>query len=179
MCVLSKCVHTKKKSGNLSYAPRISCYNCVPFSSLSQHLIFFCYFIFYCCHRLLFCVSNLIPHPGLAILLLFFRENPMFLQTSFAPAQIRLFSSVILFARIIVNKSLFLVSALTVFQSWFWREGTVVFLSEITLFIITTFLLLGLVLVLLCLRVWYFGCYFSVCLWLDVSGISVFSPRLL
>ena len=53
-----------------------------------------------------------------------------FSQTNFAPAYRKLFNSVMSFVEIFVNNSFtFTVSDLTVLQSWFLREGNVVFFS--------------------------------------------------
>ena len=53
--------------------------------SFCPNSYFFYVIIFACCRRFLICVSNLISHPGLVILFMFFRGNPTFSQTSFVP----------------------------------------------------------------------------------------------
>ena len=70
-----------------------------------------------------------------------FRGTRIFSQINFGPAYIKLFNSVMSFVEIFINKSFtFLVSNLTVLQSWFLSEGNVVFFSDMILLIISTFI---------------------------------------
>ena len=83
-----------------------------------------------------------------------FKGTLIFSRTNFAPAYIKSFNSVMSFVRIFVNKSLtFSVSDLTVLQSWFLREGNVVFFSDMILLMASTLVFpLGSVFAFLCSR---------------------------
>ena len=83
-------------------------------------------------------------------------------QTNFSPALIISFNSA-LFVEINVNNLLlfFSVYSLTFSQSWFVRDGNLVFFSNIILFIISAFIfLLVFVFVPWGLGVWCFDCYY-------------------
>ena len=113
----------------------------------------FCFSIF-ARRSFLICDSNLISYPGFDFLSVVFWSTSTFSQNNFAPAYIKSLNSVMLFVRIFVNTLFtFSVLDLTALQSWFQREGNVVFFSDIILFSISTsFFLLCSEFVSLCLQ---------------------------
>ena len=123
---------------------------------------------------LFMCDSSLSSHPGFDFLSLVFKRIPIFSLTNFAPAYIKSLNSVMSFVGIFVNKSFtFLVSDLTVLQSWFLREGNVVFFSCMILLMISTLIFSSLVNVYVCVSVMYRS--LSCRVWLGVSCYPVFS----
>ena len=137
----------------------------------------FCFSIFVCCRRI--CDSNLSSYQGFDFLSVVFRDTPIFSLTNFAPAYIKSFNSMMLFVQIFVNKSFtFLVSNLTVLQSWFLREGNVVFFSDVilfmTLFMILTFIYLSSVSICIFVFAVFRSLSFSVRFLLAVSGFPEF-----
>ena len=94
------------------------------------------------CCDFLFCDSNLSSDLGFDFLPVVVRGAPIFSLINFTPAYIKSFNFVILFIGIFVNRSFTLsVSDFTDLQSWFLREGNVVFLSNKSLFMISTFII--------------------------------------
>ena len=74
--------------------------------------------------------SSLISHPGFVFLFGFLRGTPIISQANFPPAQISSFIFVMQRVRIFVNNFFtFSVCILTLVQSWFLRDGIIVFFS--------------------------------------------------
>ena len=88
------------------------------------------------------CPSSLISYPGFEFLFVFLWRSLILLLTSFAPAWINSFNSVIV-AVVISCNNLFTFSILTKisFQCWFLRDNKVVFFSVMIFFINSTFIL--------------------------------------
>ena len=92
-------------------------------------------------------------HPGFDFLSVVFKGAPIFSQTNFAPAYIQSFNCVMSFVGIFLNKTFtFSVSDLTVLQSWFLREGNVVFFSDMILLMGSILVFFPLVFAFVCLR---------------------------
>ena len=131
-------------------------------------------FSFLACCRLFLCDSSLSPHPGYKFLSVVFRETLIFSQANFTPAYIKLFNSVMSFVGIFVNESIiFSVSDLTLPQSWFLREGNVIFFLEMILLMISTFTYSSWLNIFICVFVVYWSLPY--CVWLIVFGFPVSS----
>ena len=127
--------------------------------------------IFACC-SLSICNSSLSSYLGFDFLPMVFKGTPIFPQTNFAPAYIKSFNSG-MFVGIFVNNSFtFSVSDLTVLQSWFLKEGNVVFFSDMILLMVYTLVFSSWVSVCICVFAEHESLSYSV--WLGVSGFPVF-----
>ena len=93
-----------------------------------------------CCRSLFICDSSLSSQPSFDFLFVVFKETPIFFSlTNFVHVYIKSFNSMMSFVGIFVNNSFtFSVSDLTVLQSWFLREGHVVFFSDMILLMVST-----------------------------------------
>ena len=135
------------------------------FGILAYWRSFFCFF---------FRDSNLSSHLSFDFLSVVFKGTLIFSQTNFAPAHIKSFNSLISFVGIFVNKSFtFSVSDLTVLQSWFLREGNVIFFSDMILLMVSTLVSSSWVSVFVC--VFAVTVSLSCSVWFGVSGFPVFS----
>ena len=87
--------------------------------------------ILVCCRSLFISDSSLNSNLGFDFPFMVFWETTIFSLTKFAPVNIKSFNSVVSFVGILVNKSFtFSVLEWSVLQSWFQREGNVVFFSD-------------------------------------------------
>ena len=97
-----------------------------------------CFFFLLIVVDFLSCVSSLISHRGFEFLFVYFMGKPILSHTNFVLSSISLFYSVMFFVEICANNlSIFWVSLLTVFQSWFLSDRNEVFFSDLTLLIIS------------------------------------------
>ena len=73
--------------------------------------------------------------PGFHYLSVVLKGTPIFSQTNFAPAYIKSFNSVMSLVGIFVYKSF--TFSISDFQSWFLREGNVIFFSDVNLLMVS------------------------------------------
>ena len=150
--------------------------SCHAFSVSPENFLMFGFSILACCRSLFICDSSLCSHQGFNFLSVVFKGTPIFPQTNFAPAYIKSLVG------IFVNKSFtFSVSDSTVLQSWFLREGNVVFISDMILLMVSLLVFSSWVSVCICVfavhgllscRVWLGVFGFSVCI-VSVSMVGV------
>ena len=116
----------------------------------------FCFRILACCHSLFICDSNLCSLTGFNFQSVVFKGTLIFSQNDFAPSYFKSFNFVMPFVEIFVNKLFtFLVLDLTVLQSWFLRDGNVVFFSDMILLMVFTLVFFSWVSVCVCMFVVY------------------------
>ena len=102
----------------------------------------FPFFYIFTCRNFFIYFSRQISHSDFVFLRRFLKGTTILSPTNFAPAWISSFNSVMLSIGIFVNKLFFFsISTKTFFQSWFLRDGNVVFFSIMIFFINPTSIL--------------------------------------